>query len=325
MRAQASKGGEQPLVRVDDDRIGLLHPGEQRSRLGREHRRESVGAVDVEPHPGLAGRVCDRRDVVDDPEVGGAGRRDHGEDAVAVRVEHRAYRIAAQLAVLSHLGREHIDVHDRGRRRDRRVRLSAAHDRPAARRGALGVGDPAARVVAGGDERREIADRSTLDEDPAGGGGKTELAGEPAQHLVLGEDGSRALHPRSCVDRGCRDDDVECQGGLRRGGRDEGEVAGVIGGQARWSEDVLEERERALGSHAVRADRVTGEPAEIGEAHRAIERHIGVERPAAGVFEHLVDHGGGLRGDGVHPRGVARTGSGEFGRSRHRETSSMGL
>ena len=39
----------QPLVRVERDRVGPLDPGEQRPQLGDQHRRRSVGAVDVEP------------------------------------------------------------------------------------------------------------------------------------------------------------------------------------------------------------------------------------------------------------------------------------
>src|SRR5262249_61255204 len=37
------------LVRIDDERVGLLHAGEERSHLVAEYRDRTVSAVDVEP------------------------------------------------------------------------------------------------------------------------------------------------------------------------------------------------------------------------------------------------------------------------------------
>ena len=79
---------EEPLVRVDRERVAALDAVEQVPRRGGGERGGPVRAVDVEPEPALLGHACDAGEVVDDAEVGAAGGGDHGEDVVgALRVE----------------------------------------------------------------------------------------------------------------------------------------------------------------------------------------------------------------------------------------------
>ncbi len=177
------------------------------------------------------------------------------------------------------------------------MRLGAADDDPAA--GAL-VPEFRLLGLTGGDEGGEIADRPALDEDAARGLRQTELGGEPREDLVLGVDDSGALEPRSAVEGAGGDDEVEGDGGLRRCAGDEGEVLRVVGGDAGRSEDVLEDRQRPRRSHALLADRRTGEAGELGILHRMVERGVDGQGPASGVVEDEVDEVLGLIGDDVH-------------------------
>ena len=52
--------GEEPLVGIDDEAVGLLDPGERRPLARRRQRRQPVGAVDVQPQSPLP---TDRRDI----------------------------------------------------------------------------------------------------------------------------------------------------------------------------------------------------------------------------------------------------------------------
>jgi hypothetical protein len=61
-RGQARRA--QHLVRVPDDRVGVLDPGEQRRVLLAEQRRGPVRRVDVQPHAAVAAELADRREVV---------------------------------------------------------------------------------------------------------------------------------------------------------------------------------------------------------------------------------------------------------------------
>jgi hypothetical protein len=184
--------GEQPLVRVDDEGVGVLDAGETVPRAGRQHAGQAVGAVDVQPDIGSHDRAGDVGDVVDDAEVGRPRGRDHGEDAVAVLVERRAHRVAAQYAVLTDRHADDLDVHHAGRRGDRGMRLDAADHAPRVGAGLSGIREPIACGLAGGDQGREVAERAALHEDAPGARRQTELVRQPAQHLVLGVHGAGA-------------------------------------------------------------------------------------------------------------------------------------
>ena len=75
----ARLGQEEPLVRVERDRVGAVDAGEEVSRGRRGRRGDPVRAVDVQPD---APRLADVREGVD--QVDGAGERrpggrDHGD------------------------------------------------------------------------------------------------------------------------------------------------------------------------------------------------------------------------------------------------------
>ena len=59
------KRREEPLVRVDDDRIGALPADERPAPLRNERHDAGVGAVDVQPQILAPGDISDRADRVD--------------------------------------------------------------------------------------------------------------------------------------------------------------------------------------------------------------------------------------------------------------------
>ena len=68
---------EQPLVRVDDDRVGAFPAVERCSTLRDQRHGPGIGRIDVEPQPVPLRDVGDRRDGVD---RGRRGRPDRGDD-----------------------------------------------------------------------------------------------------------------------------------------------------------------------------------------------------------------------------------------------------
>ena len=83
----AVEGGEEPLVRVDDERVGALETPELiPHRRGEERRRAAVGAVDMEPQPVLVGDVGHTVEIVDDARVGRSRRGDHTDHVAPARV-----------------------------------------------------------------------------------------------------------------------------------------------------------------------------------------------------------------------------------------------
>ncbi len=302
-------------MRVDDHRVRGLDAGEGRAHPLDEHRGQAVGAVDVQPDAPLLRDGGHRGDVVDDAEVRRAAGRDDGEHRTLVGVEHLGERVAVQPATGIRGGGDDVDVHHLCRRGDGRVRLGAADDDPARRIRAPAVGVAAACGIPSRHQCRQVADRAALHEYSAGGGRQAELACEPVQHLVLGVDRAGALHPRSAVDRGCRDDDVERERGLARRGRDEGEVAGVVRRDARRSEHVLEQGDRPSRADAAVGDRARCQPREVVRTQRLVEGNVLIERAATRVVEHIVHRVGRLVRDGVHLLGARGRGHWHLHRS----------
>ena len=69
---------EQPLVRVDDDRVGALAAVEAPAKLGADRRRARVGGVDVQPDAGLLAAARELGHRVDRGRRGRADGRDDG-------------------------------------------------------------------------------------------------------------------------------------------------------------------------------------------------------------------------------------------------------
>ena len=75
-------GGEEPLVRVDDEAVGELDAVEEAADAGGGERRSAVGAVDVEPDPALGAHRGDARQVVHEARVRRPGGGHDREDVV---------------------------------------------------------------------------------------------------------------------------------------------------------------------------------------------------------------------------------------------------
>ena len=88
-------GQEEPLVRVEDDRVRALDPREGRRPSAGEEEEPAVGRVDVEPEPLARGEIRERRQVVDRARVRRAGVAD---DEKGVRPAARSAASAAASA-----------------------------------------------------------------------------------------------------------------------------------------------------------------------------------------------------------------------------------
>ena len=88
-RARAARR-EQPLVRIDDERVGTIQPGEPVAQLRQQQRRQAVGAVDVEPRADLCGDVGTSGQIVDHSCVRRAARGDDDADVGAITDRRRA-------------------------------------------------------------------------------------------------------------------------------------------------------------------------------------------------------------------------------------------
>ena len=82
------------IARVDDDRVRSFEPGEQRTTLGHEQRCSPVGGVDVQPCTRTLAPVGKAGEIVDEPSVGGAGRRH--DDADVNTVAHCSRKIGGR-------------------------------------------------------------------------------------------------------------------------------------------------------------------------------------------------------------------------------------
>ena len=112
-----------------------------------------------------------------------------------------------------------------------------------------GGSDPAAPVagrVAGHHEGREVPGRATGHEAPPGPGGQAGRPGDDLEGLVLGDHDAGRLQPRGPVQRGARDEHVEEERGLGRGGRDERQEAGAVARHHRRGQ-LVDEQPHDLG------------------------------------------------------------------------------
>ena len=84
---------EQPLVRVDHQRVDPFDAGELGPGTGCAESGAAVRGVDVEPHAALRGDVGEPGQVVDDAGVRGPGRR--GDRADRIRIGIRRQHVAS--------------------------------------------------------------------------------------------------------------------------------------------------------------------------------------------------------------------------------------
>jgi hypothetical protein len=71
---------EEPLVRVDDERVGVLDPPVAVAHARRQQVGAAVGTAGVEPQTEVVGHLSDAIEVVDDAGIGRAGGGDHADD-----------------------------------------------------------------------------------------------------------------------------------------------------------------------------------------------------------------------------------------------------
>ena len=212
---------EQPLVRVDDERVGALDAGEAIAHARRAQRAEAVGAVDVQPQPALARTPRPRR----------RGRRSCPRFVVpAVATTANTPSPSASSAARSAGAGEPPRPAPRAspasitRSIERTEECTSSLHRDA-RGGRAAVAGALARGVQG----REVAVRAALDEAAARRVRQAGEVGEPAQRLVLRVHGAGRLEPRAAVDRVDADQQVDQRArppSARAG--DEGEVARVV-------------------------------------------------------------------------------------------------
>ena len=105
---RAVEDGAQPLVRIEDDRVGALDAVPQRAALGEDHGRAGEGRVDVQPQAVLRARPRRSR------------RRDRARSWWSCRWSPRRRRARARREILPHRRIERVGPH--------RVALVHRHD-----------------------------------------------------------------------------------------------------------------------------------------------------------------------------------------------------
>ncbi len=187
------EGGEEPLVRVDHERIGQFDALEPVSCRRGEQGRSPIGPVHVEPHRACPGHGPHPGQVVDDPGVGGPSGGYHGDHVVTPRVvlQDGAQGGTGEPVVLARhqqgLDAQHLEgLSHRG------VGLVADGDQRPLRYPAV---PPVGRGVAGHHQRRQVAGRAAGDETPARTLWQSGQSGQHPEGLVLGGHRAGRFHP----------------------------------------------------------------------------------------------------------------------------------
>jgi hypothetical protein len=191
-------GLEQPLVRVEHQRVGALQPGQQRAGGRPQRGRRAVGAVHVQPQVLLGADVGQRVERVDRARARGAGR---GHDAHrpaprrAVGRDRRPHRPGIQPE--PGIGLQHpelLEAEHAQRPRHGGVRLVGAVDDARPARGA------------GGGQPHQIRDRAARGQHALGAFGQPAQLAQPVEHHELDGRRPRAAGPGA-------GEDVEPRGG----------------------------------------------------------------------------------------------------------------
>ena len=185
------------FVEIEGQQIRALQALEARLELGREYRQRSQGAIDVEPEPFLLRQRGERVEIVDRPDIDRAGIADEKErrisgtpvggnrlgkrvntNTVAGIHRDKAQCVAAETA---HLHRQTDAAMGRGR--------DIGGETLAPGRQPYASAFKAQRRRARNDQRDEIGDRGSGDEDAGCAIGKTEDLPRPLRDLALDLDG----------------------------------------------------------------------------------------------------------------------------------------
>jgi hypothetical protein len=162
---------EQPLVRVHDERVGVLDALVPVPDAGREQAGPTVPAVHVEPQAVLARHGGHASQVVDDAGVGGTPRRHGGRErpGVAVGVDGGPERGAGH-PVVRGAHDERVHLQDPQRVDDRGMRVLADRHPPAAP-GRARPG-PALGCLPGDQQGRQVRGRAPETKHPPADGGR---------------------------------------------------------------------------------------------------------------------------------------------------------
>ncbi len=147
---------EQPLVWIDDERVGALEAGEPSMQLRQQDRGQSVGAVDVQPGVDLTGHVGAAVEIVDHAGIGRA-TGGHDDADIAPITDRGTQRLAGQAAIRPGRHYQRLEPEDVQRVVDRGVRCVGDCDEPSI---------PGA--VAADGQCRQVADRTATHETAGG-------------------------------------------------------------------------------------------------------------------------------------------------------------
>ena len=253
---------EQPLVRVEDERVGVLDAVVFVPDAGGEQPGAAVGAVNVEPQTVIP---CDRGrpgEIVDDPRVRRARRRDDRRErrGVSIVLDGFPERFTGQPMIIGFNGqRVHLDdtqcVDDRGvgvRPDDHAPPLWAARTVPA-----LGH-------LPRHDERRQVAGGPTGDEASTCRIRQPRPVRDQPEHLVLGMNRACGFQPGDALNRGARDEHVEQQRRLGGRGRDEAQEPWAVSRDHRGREHRGVDAEDLVRIGAVLGEQALGDGIEGG-------------------------------------------------------------
>ena len=198
-------GLEEPLVRIDRDRVGELEAGHALRVARRQPRGAAVGGVHVEPQPSASRESRERRDVVDRAGVrrpGDGADRERRQPRRAVRRDRGGDRLGPQPEPVvggDHAQRVLREPEDVEPAPDREVRLVARVDAHAVQigtaRGAVQTAERPQMDLAGHGERHEVGHHAAAGEHAPCARRQPDEVAEPADDLLLDEGADRARVP----------------------------------------------------------------------------------------------------------------------------------
>ena len=212
---------EQPLVRVDDERVGALAAVEAPAELRADRRRAGVGRVDVQPDARLLTAARELGHGVDGRRRRRPDRRDDGG-----RVVEREVRAHPELVV--DLDLAELEADEPRRLLDAEVRLLRRVDDTA------GPQRPRCRERCDRRRRRRVLDVAV----PAAR--QPEQLREPVQHRQLELGRGRRREPRHRVHVQRRDQELGEDPRLRAGVREPGEEARMVPVRERRQHELVE-------------------------------------------------------------------------------------
>ena len=215
-------GLEQPLVRIDHQRVGQFHARQFLCPLRRQGGRSTVGSVHMQPQV-LGARQCrDGVQWIDRAGVGAASVADDHHRCVTGRfIRLDGLRKRIDVIFLLRIGFQHPDV----------GRVQTCCGEVALERGVglvIGIDHAAPLGCEGGSKGREIGQRPAGDDDALGAFGHAHALAQPVDHHQFRHRRTRTTNPgRGDAVKACGQPIAQNAGEGRRRGH-AGEVARVV-------------------------------------------------------------------------------------------------